>query len=132
MSAREPRPREHREESSVSRYSKIQCESPQAIRRTTGVVSTTLKLLRVIRLAFDRPDSGVVAIGREDGNENSKRTIERFAEDIEGQYMAFCEIGRHSATKSQTTTATLSPENSISKQYTRSSLSVLADSSIWS
>ena len=39
--------------------------------------------------------------------------------------MAFCEIGRHSATKSQTTTATPSPENSISKQYTRSSFSVL-------
>lgn len=37
-------------------------------------------------LAFDRLDLDVVAIGHEEGNERSKRAIERFVDDLGGQY----------------------------------------------
>lgn len=38
------------------------------------------------RLAFDRLDVEVVAIGYEDGNEKSKRAIEKFIDTVGGQY----------------------------------------------
>ena len=37
-------------------------------------------------LAFDRLDLEIVAIGHEAGNERSKRAIERFVDDVGGQY----------------------------------------------
>ena len=42
--------------------------------------------MALIRLAFDRLDLEVVAIGHEDGNEKSERAIEKFIETVGGQY----------------------------------------------
>ena len=42
--------------------------------------------MALLRLAFDRLDLEVVAIGHEDGNEKSKRAIEKFVDTVGGQY----------------------------------------------
>ena len=42
--------------------------------------------MALLRLAFDRLDLELVAIGYEDGNEKSKRAIEKFVETVGGQY----------------------------------------------
>ena len=42
--------------------------------------------MALTELAFDRLDLGLVAIGYEDGNENSKRAIEKHIDRVGGQY----------------------------------------------
>ena len=42
--------------------------------------------MELTRLAFDRLDLELVAIGHEDGNRKSKRAIEKFIETVGGQY----------------------------------------------